>query len=111
MKLPYLMIILSIIATFAAAEPYCTICNGTCQTGYYFDSWRMLCVQCSGGCATCTDADTCTSCNTGYYIQSLGSCVPCGLENCIACSSTGLCTACDSGYYLSGGTCISCSLT
>ncbi|ESU40485.1 Variant-specific surface protein, partial [Giardia duodenalis] len=77
----------------------------TCQEGYYLDNTDKTCKPCNG-CATCTDANICTSCPEGKYLK-MNQCVDgtsdsCGANSyadkrtwtCKACSEITGCTAC-----------------
>lgn len=103
-------------------------CYQTCPTGTYANISVMQCLACNSSCATCFDADNCTSCvsNSTYsylfFNNSLGFClttcpsfyyptgtnpvcVPC-VSPCITCISLTQCTSCLVGFYLYNYSCL-----
>ena len=77
-----------------------------CDVGTYltYAGGVPTCLQCPGSCATCSDANTCTSCQPSYILDN-ESCLPCEDSNCLTCSGTGylvgnICNSCRAGFYV-----------
>ena len=86
----------------------------SCPSGTYLDSWQ--CLNCSRGCARCSEVTRCNECQAGYVLGSAtGLCeVPQSSchQSCNACSGTTEyhCTSCSSPLMLQAGMCVtSCS--
>lgn len=85
----------------------------TCtSTQYYVND--VQCVNCPSTCATCSNADFCTSCNDKYFLVRNPFNVTCQgcsqiFVGCSVCLSNVACTKCIDGYFVKNSVCAPCS--
>ena len=71
------------------------------------DTQASVAVECSGGCALCSNPTVCQACDDGYLLQE-GKCLVCPVD-CMDCEG-GSCVECYPGAVKDeSGNCISCS--
>ena len=64
-----------------------SMCYDVCPELMYGQTYNLSCYSClTEGCASCSNATTCTRCMQGYYLSSKGSCMLCP-SNCLSCTS------------------------
>jgi hypothetical protein len=114
------------IDTCETTEPkeisdYTYLCSSKCAPiltpGYFLDSAKNICYQCTNHCFTCATSTTCSVCEEFYFLRKDGTCAPCLGDTalkCKVCSDESTCTQCDCGYFLYTkgrmNTCVLCNL-
>eukprot|EP01022_Parablepharisma_sp_SALTPOND_P020107 TRINITY_DN356_c0_g1_i6.p1 TRINITY_DN356_c0_g1~~TRINITY_DN356_c0_g1_i6.p1 ORF type:complete len:1096 (+),score=69.50 TRINITY_DN356_c0_g1_i6:1905-5192(+) len=105
-------------STYYLSGSECKSCTATqgaqdcnCGTGFFWDATALSCTACIEGCATCSDAEACTTCKTNYYLDN-GVCLKHKGEHCDTILPLGTCKTCNVGTYYKNedNTCNDCSV-
>ncbi len=85
----------------------------SCSSNQYYVH-DVQCLNCPATCATCSNADFCTSCNAGYFLVQGAFNVTCQgcsqiFVGCSVCLSNVACTKCNEGYFVKDNVCAPCS--
>jgi hypothetical protein len=86
----------------------------SCASNQFYNQ-DVSCVNCPQNCATCSNAQFCTSCTEGLFLVSNAFNVTCQTCSqiyigCNTCLANVACTNCNPGYFLNNAVCSPCSV-